>query len=630
MPTTAQQPTSTYQSAPFGPWVKGCIDSGNPSVIPPGALREAEHFILQGAHQLSIRPGMVTALTLYPLTGFTIDSVLYVGTFTDYGIALAYSAFAQAVYLYLFTADMQNFFDLAGVQYPNVWNASAGGFYNGPFPCATVWTGINAAPDVLVTEGLGYLYIANTVASDKNGLYWPTKYWDGTFSVPQPLNTLTGSGTYDSSGNFIAGTDPVYFNGVISYNTALWGWGFGAGTSVATAYRPEMARFSPPDFGALALTDSITLGDRVRSARERIVGGAVAGQSLFLGGDQLISRVVGYGRNSWYKTPIDRSFGFVGPKCMVTVGTYVYYWSPHGPMRIDGYNPYSLPEPLWDAVQGTVASVINPSKIVAAADLDRDQVMWFYDKGSGIRTFCAYDYRRQVWLGPAADFGLAIQAAGSVRPLYASVASSPAAPAGPPTSPATINIGAHSATATWTAPDNYSQLEVSFQNIGSATWGTFPLLAASTTSYIFSGLQPLSQYQWRVRAFFNGVYSAYLGPQFETTFTTLTTGVQLPPPSNLVATYAQTIVTPFYYAMVSWRNILWFGNQVEVWSRNVFPNAYGQYDILRGTAAPGQASLTFTLDPVADRHVYAVEIRNVETAYISSAFVQTTFQPFGP
>ena len=372
-------------SAPFGPF-KGVLDTGNPSEIPPGAMRECEYFMMTGMNKLSVRPGMVTALQLYDGPGNPVSNVLAVGTFSDFGYAIAYSAGTQDVYLYLFSPDMQSFYLSDGTLVPNIYVPGSGSGYPGPLPIARVWTAISAAPDVSVTEGLGYLYIANTVASDANGLYWPTVYWDGTYAPEDPLPNLLGSGTYDSNGNFVAGSDIVYFNGVTSFQQTLWGWGYGSGSDVADAYRPEMARFMQPNFGGLAIEDSVTIGNRVRSSRERIIGAAVAGQSLFLGSDQLVTRVTGYGRDSWLLSSVDQSLGFVGPKRMAVVGTYCYYWSPIGPMRIEGVNPYSVPEPLFQSVEGTVQTVVNAATMVCIPDQDRKQIIWVYDTGSGVRT----------------------------------------------------------------------------------------------------------------------------------------------------------------------------------------------------------------------------------------------------
>lgn len=612
----AQQGGPRAQSIPFGAGKLGVLDTANPSVVPPdGALREAEHFILTGLNRLSVRPGLVTTLALYNTWSGTIvpvTSVLYVGTFSDKAIVITHSTVTNTVDLFLFTADMQNFFDDSGTEKANSYVTSVtGGFPAGGLAMTEVWAGINVAPDVLVTEGLGYLYITNTVASDAAGLYWPTVYWDAIFPVSGGvLPSLTGSGTYDSSGNFTPGSDVVYFNGVIGFQQALWGWGYDFGSSVADAYRPEMARFSQPNFGPLALTDSITLGDRVRSARERIIGAGVAGQSLFLGGDQLVSRVTGYGRDSWQKVQVDQSWGFVGPKCMVTVGTYLYWWSPRGPLRIEGLNPYSVPEPLWDAVQATALSIINPSKIVALADLDRDQIIWMYDSGQDVRTFCAYDYRREVWVGPRADFGVVIRAAGSVRPLYASTATSPQAPTGPPTTPTTTSITSTGATANWIPADNFSQIEISVELQTAGTWAVAALLAAGSTTYTFTGQSFATGYQWRVRASFNGQFSSYLGPVTATEYTTLNSGTTLSAPTGFNATVlGNTQVNP--NVRVSWVNTVPTAG-IEIWAQ---PPS-GSF-VRWSTLGTGVASTVLTLTTTG---AWFLKCRHIETGFTPSAY----------
>jgi hypothetical protein len=502
--------------APFGPFIRGVVDSANPSLGLTGAMRACENAILTGINRLSVRPGSVVAMTLLDDQGSPapVTSVRHVGPFADGMVAIGYSSVTQKVYLYRLDALATG------------WYAATSGTFttaSAAHPVCVIWTGATVPPDVCVTEGLGTLYIANTVASDASGLYWPTKTYTDFSST---VSNLSASGTDGSS----AGTDTAYFNGVIAFQQALFGWGYGAGNTAGTAFRPEMIRFSPPSFGNLQTADSLTLGDKVRSLAERVVGAGLAGQACYFGGSNLLTRVTGYGRDSWYREPVDRSYGFVGPKCMVTVGDTLYYWSRRGPLRVDGV---SSPEPLWDALPATVNGIVNSSKIVAGFDPDRDQVRFHYDTGTGVRCFAAFDVRRDVWLGPASDLGVAVACAGVVQPYTSSTATPPAGPSGPPTTPSTTAIGQTTATANWVNGDPTAATEVSYQPQGGSTWTVVATQAAGTTSYTFTGLLASAPYQWRVRHVLNGQFSAYLGPVSATQWTDLADTSALQPPTNL-------------------------------------------------------------------------------------------------
>jgi hypothetical protein len=261
-----------------------------------------------------------------------------------------------------------------------------------------LWTSITTSPDVTVAEGLGVAYIAHAQALSASALAFPMKsFTDSTRAVA----TVTSDLDADTA------AEDLYFTGCVSFQQHLWAWGFGTGTTAANGYRPEMARFSQPNFatssGLFRTADSITLGHRVRSQREAIAGGFVAGQALYLGAPYLVTRVTGYGRSSWFREPLDDSYGFVGPKCGVAAGDTLYYWSPRGPVRIP---PGGKPEPLFDAIANPSLKRSSIRKTSSRAyDMQTDAVTFTFDTGSGSRTWAAFDIRREVWLGPDDDWG---------------------------------------------------------------------------------------------------------------------------------------------------------------------------------------------------------------------------------
>lgn len=650
---------SPMLTLPFGPFTAGVHDTANPSVPQTGALRDAQNVMFTGVFDLSLRPGTQQQLILFDDQGLpeSITGVVAIVPFGDGALAVGWSSITEKCYLYRLKNTMDNWYDI---------NGNAGGVFHDylPHPIGVLWSSMPSRPDVSITEGLGTAYIANTEAADVNGLYWPTKTYDdyGTATVTDLSGTtlifpatfanaatvaITKNGTplvnptdYTQSGSVFTlvvaaitsdvfiltysagidtllvngsggdvGTDTAYFNGVVAFQQACWGFGYGAGSEPGyTSYRPELARFSPPDFDPFQVEDSLTIGDRVRSERERIIAGIVAGNSLYLGGASLLTRITGYGRDSWYRTVLDRSYGFVGPKCAVAVGSTLYYWSPQGPIRVDDGG---APDPLWDAIPAAVASVANLASIVAAFDLDTNHVLFFYDTGTGVRTFCAFDVRRSVWLGPDSDIGLSIVSAGAVTPLYASTAVAPDGPAGPPTIISTTMIGTTTAIATWANGDGLAQTELSYRVQGTTTYTIAPLIPANITTYQFSGLIPNVAYEWRVRNVQNGQYTSYIGPVSASQFTTIISELQ--PPFNLVGVQSSKGIRSAY---LTWNNS---GENNASTLIQYTPAGGSTYNM---TVGPLVSSATV---PVPVYAVTQFAICHTETNFLSSPFTDSIF-----
>lgn len=495
---------------PFGPFTKGVVDTGNSSVDLTGALRSLRNGVYSGAMLLQARPGTTVAMTLYDDAGTPalVTSVIAVQAFVDSALAVAYSSVTQKCYLYKLTPALDGWYNAAGALQANLT----------PQPQGVLWSAMSVVPDVIIAEGLGVAYIAHTAPADATGLFWATRTYDNTTRAIADLSVdLDGTGA-----------KAVFFATVASFQQALWGAGFGSGNTAANGYRPEMARFSPPSFGTLKAADSITLGNRVRSERERIVGLGVAEDALYLGAPFMLTRVTGFGRASWYKKALDHSHGFVGPKCMVAVGGILYYWSSRGPMRVALSGPA---EPLWDAVSALVATVVNPQTIVAAYDEPRDLVIFTLDTGTGVRTWCGYDVRRELWVGPDNDWGLAIRCAGQVDQITRSTATAPSGtyPIGPPTAPVTSAVGSTTATASWTTGDATAATNVYLKQVALGSLALITTVSSGVSSYTFTGLDAGTDYQWAVEHTKGGHQTAQLGPGAPTAFTTSALGSLLPP-----------------------------------------------------------------------------------------------------
>ncbi len=572
----------------FGPFDKGVISTGNPALNLKGALRRARGMYYDGIGRFVTRLGTQVVLTLKDDAGSpaNVTSVCGCGHYKDRAWAVAHSTDTDKAYLYVLTPTMDGWYDSTGALQSDAT----------PEPVAVLWTGITVAPDVTVAEELGYLVVAHAQAADASGLYFATRQWDGAY--PVTLTNLKASGV-----GGIVGTDDAYFLGVVGFQQHLWGWGYGSGATGAAGYRPELARYSQPNFGPLQTADSITIGSRVRSEREKIIAGAAVGKALFLASAYLITRVTGTGRSSWYKDPVDEPVGLVGPKAHVAAGdSYWYFWSQRGPARISPSGPV---EPLWDQIADLVRRVVNPEKIVASREEAQDLVIFTVDTGTGIRTRCAYDVRREVWLGPDDDYGIVIRAAGEVDEVKVSTAAGVAPPSGPPTTASTDFIGQTTARANWVNGDATAETQIEYRIQGTSTWNVVTSLAPGITSYTFSGLTADTSYEWRAVHQKAGQFSAYLGPVAGSQFTT----VGLVAPTNLAA--EELILTQLY---VSWTNSGESGVSTEIEVDDPVAAVFS----LKATASPGESSKVVSISRGVGS--YDVRIRHVKGGVTPSAY----------
>lgn len=502
----------------YGPFAKGAVDALNPLLGVTGSLKDAQNLYVVGANQLLVRPGSAAVMTFKDdqATPANITSILGMAPLNDRVVVVGHSTGQTDTYVYLVKSDFTGWYNATDVLQSNT-NAQ---------PIGVLWAASSAQHDVSIAEGLGVAYIAHAAAADTSALNWPTKSLTlsaGTWTIANVTSDLDGA----------AGAEALYFNFVASFQNHLWGSGFGSGTTAANGYRPELARFSTAgSYGAFASADSITLGDRVRSERERIVAMFTPGSALYLASYTQLSEVTGYGRSSWQRTPLDKSYGIVGPKAFCVAGDTAYYWSSRGPMRV---RSGERPERLWDPIANGVADAINggaPQKTVVGFDKDRDQVLFFYQENAtdGVLKFCAFDVGRDIWLGPTSRVGVQVFAARDIEPVY-STASPPAGPSAAPTAGTPSGIGTTSATLPWTNGDSTAETEVEYRVNGGSSYTLATTAAPGVASHVLTGLAASTTYNWRVRHKKNGQYSAYsTGANFTTTAS------QLSPPTNLTLT----------------------------------------------------------------------------------------------
>lgn len=655
----------------FGPFA-GVVDRANPSLSLTGKLKKAKGLVLSGAGRLTIRGGTSLALTLKDdaASPANVTSVLAIVPFADGALAFAHSTNTNKAYVYRLKVEasgLTGWYDAAGTTlYTNTT----------PQPAGVLWSSITTAPDVSVAEGLGLAYIAHPEGADSATLTFPLRVfnqapaalsvtsitragstatltaaanhnlrtgdlivvagaaqseYNGQFAVTvtgattltytvtgTPATPATGTITYKAPVTNQLGHDsnPMYALWAASFKNHLWVGGAGSGTTAADHYRPELSRFSAPSFGAFASSDSVTLGDRVRSQREKIVMGIPAGDALFLAGPFMLSRIMGYGRSSWVREQVDKTNGVVGPKAACAAGDYCYGWGARGPWRCAAGGQL---EPLWDAITATVESVVNPSKIVAAYDEASDLVMFFYDAGSGVRTFCAFDIRREVWIGPDDDIGLAIRGAGSVSPVYGSTAAPSLAPAGPPTTASTTNVTTTSAKANWVAGDSAATTRVEYKRQADSAWTTAVTgLAAGVVSYTITGLTSGVAYEWRAAHVKNGFTSSYLGPSAATQFTT--SASSLTAPSGLSLTSAP-FLTSYQDITANWTNSGESGVSTEIYLAGPSASAPADADyVLKETVTEPVSTSSSGSMLVSTSGTYWVRIRHTKSGYTASSY----------
>ena len=572
---------SALQQLSFGPFT-GLADTANPSLGLQGKLRAAVGMRYSGVGRLSTRQGTRTALTFKDDAGTpaNVTTVCTCVPFADGALAVAHSTVTSKVYLYRL-----NF--VSGSATLNAWTDAAGVVQTTlvPQPIAVLWTSMASPPDVTIAEGLGVGYIAHAGALDGATLVARTRFFTDATRV---LADLTSDLDVDTV------QEPLYFRGVISFQQHLWGWSFGSGTTAATGFRPEMIRFSKPIFdttGGLFTggTDSFTLGNRVRSKRESVIGAGIAGSELYVGAPFMLSRFTGNGRTSWFKKLVDPEHGFAGPKCMVTAGDTLYFWATgKGPMRT---RPGTTPEPLWDRVYAAAFAAVNPQKIVAGYDPGTDVVSWTYDAGNGVRAWIGYDVARDEFAVVGDDWGQVVFGAGAVSPVYESSAAATVGPTGAPSAASTTGVGTTTATANWTAGDVTSPSRVEYRVQGSGAWTVATSsLSAGVTTYAFSGLSVSTAYEWRVAHVKDGILSSYLGPAAGSQFTTSTTTLLPPTGVTLVSSSSHGL------GQVRWTNSGETGVSTELY--------------VAGPSATTPADTDFAFSSVVGTGVSSANIQN--------------------
>lgn len=582
----------------LGPFLRGVVDGANTATDLTGYMRWARHGVLSGKGRLMAGPGSSVAITLMDDAGSPapVTSVLAIVPFSDGALAVAHSTATQKVYLYRLDASLTGWYNLAGF-----FTASATAT-----PLATpLWTTIASPPSVTISELLGQAYIAHNNALTASTLDWPTMVYTGA-----AINALTAD--IDGAG----GPETIYALGTFAFHGHLWIWGFDKGAIAATAFRPELLRFGGPDGGLL--TDdgkgSFTVGHRIRSAREAIVGACVAGEVAYIGTAFSLWPIVGYGRDSWDKShPLDESYGFASLQGQVEAGNgTLYYWSPRGPARVTGLTP---PEPLWDALPEAIPAVVDPQKIVASFDVDRDQVLWWYRSGgkSGNQLLAAYDTRRDCFLGPDTDQGILVGCAGLVGPVAGSAGAGAPGPTGPPTTASTTAVGSTSAIATWVNGDTAAETTtlIEYRVQGTTPWTSAGSASSGVASLTITGLSLTTAYEWRASHVRNSQQSTFLGPLPGSQFAT---GATLLPPTNIAGTYIRLKDV----VKATWTNSgdsdvsteIWYGygsSAPTVWS-------------LLTTVGVGVSSKATTLGaPPAGQDTW-FQVRHVKSLYAPSAY----------
>lgn len=480
------------------------IEAANPGLLEKGIVRRATNAVLDGLGRMKARGGTRAAVTLLDENGDPVTTVCAIAPFRDGALAVGWSVATQKCYLYEINAAVTSATRVVYAPSPDTDQRSY------------LWAGVTSAPVVWIAEGLGRAYIAHGEAADADTLAFASRVYSPDDGY---IDTILAD--FDGSGI----TEGGYFSGLVSYHQHLVGWGFDQGTTPATGYKPEYLRIGSPNFGEGFVSGgfaengqaAFSVGNRVRSARERILAACVSGDVCYVASAYALHALTGYGRDSWTITTLDSSLGCVSSRAMVDAGGTLYYWTPRGPARVSGV---SAPEPLWDALPDTVATIADPQRIVGAYDAANDQVMFLYGRpetAGETRAVAAYDIRRDVWLGPDSAIGSAAFCAGTVTPVLPPSVTSPG-PLAPPSAPVTLEVTATTVSVSITPGDTQSGTITRWilerqtgESVGYAD------LASTVTTFGWTSLVPATGYRWSAAHIRNGFISAVVGP---TSFTT--------------------------------------------------------------------------------------------------------------
>lgn len=576
----------------LGPFL-GVQDGRNPTLDAFGIAKQIRHGYLSGFNRLKAEPGSNVAMTFLDdqATPAECTSIVHCDLFGDFALVVAHSTTTDECYAYLVAPDFSG------------WYAADETFTadDQAEPLVVLWTGITTSPVVTVAELLNVAYIAHNAAVDASAFYFATR------QLSKPSTTWTVA---DLTGN----SNPCYFLGVAAFQGHLLGWGFDFGADPATSYRPELVRFGAPDGGAIDGTGaaSFTVGHRVRSKRDSVVAIHVAADVAYIGTPESVWPLIGYGRDSWDKSePLDDSIGVVGPLAGCEASKWYYYWSSRGPMRVLGRGK---PEALYDAIPAQVSQVIDPQRIVAVFDSDRDRVLWFHRAGeyTGNQLICAYDVNREKFVSLDTDVGFPVACAGRIKPIIGASESGAAGPAGAPTAAVTSEVFQGSVLCAWTNGDTTLQVttRLEYRVQGGSSWTLAAELGPGVSSHYITGLDPSTAYEWRVYHRRYGMDSAALGPSVDTQFTTSTT---CRPPVAGSLTFESVMTAYVNQGLAQWTNSIESGVSTELY---LSPDdvTYSLY----ATLGPGTSSSEITVGATGTYYVY---IRHVKTGLTASGIV---------
>jgi len=590
---------SPLATVPLGPFTKGVIQGANPAMSLGGALRYARNAVLDGLGRMQVRPGTAVALTLKDDQGTpaNVTSVVAIIPFGDGALAVGHSTVTSKFYLYRLDADLSGWYNAGGAFQANA-NAE---------PVAVLWTSAANPRRVHIAEGLGVAYIAHS---------------DAAANFRSKQYSVAGGLTNFDANLRGAGSEATYFRGFAAFQQHLWGWGYGS-EAANDNDRPEFLRFSQPNFAAMIQADGFTVGHRVRSQRERIIGATVAGGLLYVGTNYALWPIHGFNRSSWDKSqPLSDSYGFASSYGAIAANNWLYYWSPRGLLRVAGL---AQPEPLFDALPDSMAALVDPSAVVLAFDYERDQVLCLYqDQTSGaVSRFAAWDVRREVWLGPDSDIGLGVRCAALIQPVNLP------GPAGAPTFVSVTGIGNTAATVNFTLGDPAPGVttHVQVRVVGSTTWVEAGGAEVPATSKQVTGLLAGTNYEGRLLHRRNGLDSA-----FSATFTFTTTTDQLLPPTGVTVSFVTVTVgsKTTYYVRVAWAN----SGETDVFTE-VFltgptstPPGTGTLPLVH-TADPGVSSYQQQIT-LADQGEWWAEVRHTKVGFTPSAYAGGPATAEGP
>ncbi len=392
-----------------------------------------------------------------------------------------------------------------------------------------------------------------------------------------------------------AGSNPVYFRGVMRYLSYMVGWGFGSDTDPD---RPDVVRVSiagePLNWDRRHWFFAGQRNEPVMTCRE-------AGSVLLVLKETESHEIFGYSPRTFGIRPADKLFGVVGSRLATTVSGTCFFWSVQGPRMSKGGESVDLAMPLdiggpapatlvaesdpeeafadYDAVNRVVVFVWG-RRVYALSLREPSRPRWsYYELGANAEPFCSAQFYATTATGGG----------GTAPTGWPRVGGAAIGPPAPVMGDTTMDIEWYNDLANGT-----EVVEIWLKDVdGAGTWSkiTQPAVDLSAggpnfeQTYQFTGLDPLHEHEISLRYKAGGQFS----PGMTGSDPALWTDPACPGPPECPPAYVNTLYTTATAPTIVTRT----GDNNGLWERT----GAGSEQIAVGITIPaGHENLVMTID----------------------------------